>query len=372
MREVLFLRRAAGKSAALLFAIFGQVSACAPEGRGTSGPFAPTGMGDSGGAHSSADGDPATEAGRGPGGDESNGPGPTTMDEIKFDTPSGGSGSLEGGHSGEGCEKVDFLFVIDNSSSMGDNQQNLVTSFPGFIDAIRSTLDAHDYHIMVVDSDEDGVLSQCNGNTCGTSWPRPACCPPLSGCNFTMGSGRNISANGSPCGFSGGGQYLTDADIDVESTFQCAARVGTSGNQNEMPMTAMLRSVSAELNSAGECNDGFIRDDAILVVTVVSDANSVTANIEHATGNAATWREALVAAKGGNADAIVVVGLFGDQDLPGGLCNGDQAGPEYRAWVESFGSRGFQGSVCLADYSQVFSQAVATIDATCDEFVPEG
>src|SRR5204862_5903779 len=32
-----------------------------------------------------------------------------------------------------GCKKIDFLFVIDNSDSMDDEQANLARSFPGFI-----------------------------------------------------------------------------------------------------------------------------------------------------------------------------------------------------------------------------------------------
>ena len=49
-----------------------------------------------------------------------------------------------------GCDKVDFLFVIDNSGSMGPFQENLVTNFPGFINTIQETLDeAQDYHITV-------------------------------------------------------------------------------------------------------------------------------------------------------------------------------------------------------------------------------
>src|SRR5688500_3590303 len=54
----------------------------------------------------------------------------------------------------EGCKKVDFLFVVDNSGSMSDEQSNLVSNFPGFIDTIAAELDdANDYHIMVLDSD---------------------------------------------------------------------------------------------------------------------------------------------------------------------------------------------------------------------------
>jgi hypothetical protein len=50
----------------------------------------------------------------------------------------------------KGCRKIDFLFVIDNSDSMDDEQANLARSFTGFIGVMRQVLDATDFHIMVV------------------------------------------------------------------------------------------------------------------------------------------------------------------------------------------------------------------------------
>ena len=42
-----------------------------------------------------------------------------------------------------------------------------------------------------------------------------------------------------------------------------------------------------------------------------------------------------------------------------------------RSFAESF-THGAWASVCAADYAPFFIDAVATIDTTCDEFVPEG
>ena len=54
-----------------------------------------------------------------------------------------------------GCDAVDFLFVIDNSGSMADEQQQLVESVPGFVAAIEERLPAGTgtYHVMVTDTD---------------------------------------------------------------------------------------------------------------------------------------------------------------------------------------------------------------------------
>ncbi|MCR9166324.1 MAG: hypothetical protein ACE37F_23850 [Nannocystaceae bacterium] len=282
-------------------------------------------------------------------GDESGG------DEPKFDLGPEGPGPL-----GSGCTKADFLFVIDNSSSMSDNQQNLIASFPGFIDAIEGTINAQDYHVMVVDSDESNGVVQCNGNTCGTVFPPPSCCPAPTSCNETIGSGRDVSgANGAACDFGADRQYISAQTSDFAAAFECAANVGTTGSANELPMTAMSRALSAEMNGAGGCNEGFLRDDAILVVTVVSDASPATANIEHGQSTAAEWTAAVIDAKGGNASAVVVLGLF-------------ENSPSYDAWALSFGDRGFLGSSALPDYGPLFLEAVSTIDVVCDEFEPEG
>src|SRR5690606_32469561 len=47
----------------------------------------------------------------------------------------GENGTAEAGGE-EGCKAVDFLFVIDNSGSMGDNQDALVASFGSFMQSI--------------------------------------------------------------------------------------------------------------------------------------------------------------------------------------------------------------------------------------------
>lgn len=52
--------------------------------------------------------------------------------------PDLGFGELEE----EGCTKVDFLFIIDNSNSMATNQGELVASFPEFVMGIESTCES--------------------------------------------------------------------------------------------------------------------------------------------------------------------------------------------------------------------------------------
>jgi hypothetical protein len=49
-----------------------------------------------------------------------------------------------------GCEgKIDFLFVISAEGTMKDDQERLLASFPGFMDAIKEQLSDFDVHILV-------------------------------------------------------------------------------------------------------------------------------------------------------------------------------------------------------------------------------
>jgi hypothetical protein len=73
-----------------------------------------------------------------------------------------------------------------------------------------------------------------------------------------------------------------------------------------------------------------------------------------------------------------VLGLFGDGDLPTGVCppltddTGAEPSPRLRAFVDLFGDRGVAGSVCADDYIPFFLDAADIVDFTCDEFRPEG
>ncbi|KIG16428.1 hypothetical protein DB30_04472 [Enhygromyxa salina] len=278
---------------------------------------------------------------------------------------------------GDGCQKVDFLFVIDNSGSMLEEQDNLAASFPSFINSISSTLDAaQDYHIMVIDTDAwvyagcpflcgfplPGV---CVGYECGVT--QPAQCEDVLGAGVTWPKGANSSnAN---CNFVNGKRFMTDAEPNLPGAFQCAARVGTDSTDDpERPMEAMAAAVSGQ-GLAGNCNYDFLRDDAILVVTYITDEDDNAG--DGSSGGVDTWRQALIDAKNGDESAIVVLGLFGDDDLPNAQCNGGaETSPRLRSFLDSWGDKGIFGSICAPDYDDFFQTAVDIIDTTCDEFVP--
>jgi hypothetical protein len=301
-----------------------------------------------------------------------------------------------------GCQRVDFLFIVDNSGSMKEEQENLARSFPGFIDVVEHSLRAQDYHIMVIDTDASGGAAGLRdlGLNDGDlrCVPAPACCrvgcaldaipfvdsvidscygkacaevlrEPRSDCEGVLGAGKRLRPDGESCGLLEPHRYMIDGQPELSATFACAAQVGTFGDGDEQPMAALMNASSPSLNGSGGCNAGFWRDDAVAVITLITDEDD-----RNSPGDAEAWRRALLDAKGGNQDAVVLLGLLGDGNVAGGLPGGpcaEQAkpAPVLQAFVQSF-RFGSLGSVCASDYAPFFRAAVSVINGACEEFHP--
>jgi hypothetical protein len=323
------------------------------------------------------------------------GPGSATASSASTDGTGGGPlfdigdslTAADDGGPGEGCEKIDFLFVVDNSGSMGAHQSNLIASFGPFMDTIFSTVQGQDYHIMVVDSDADRDLQSCEPCPWDASYCGDYCdvYQSFGPCEGTLGAGEvqpyNNEASNEDCGVPGGLRYLTSdlPQAQIKDTFACMAKVGIFGSGGELPMSAMVEAVTTQI-APGACNEGFLRDDAVLVVTVITDDYPSENDDDASTvGTPMGWYDALVAAKNGKAENIVMLGIL---NLADSTCVQDgSAGPgpavhptqKFLDFVALFGIRGIVGDVCSEpDYGAFFGQAVTLIDTACDEFEPEG
>ncbi len=334
---------------------------------------------------------PATAPGDGSGvgptaGDDDTGPGDPSGDDAQEPSGSGprldvapheteGMVSADDGGNAEGCEKVDFLFVIDGSGSMGDNQDSLIASFPGFIASIQQTLtEAQDYHIMVVDTDaqwggECALICPLFFGQCPDVPDYPCETGPPSPCDHTLGAGVNYTmaedAPSVPCNFSTGLRYMDSTEPDLTAAFQCAAKVGSDGDSDERPMSAMVSALSPELSAVGACNEGFVREDAILVITIITDEEDTSS-----TGFPDGWYANIIASKAGDPTAIVVLGLINDTDAAAPVCPAESQDPaKVRSFIDMF-PNSIRGSVCEPSYNAFFQAAVDLIDTTCDEFTP--
>jgi len=294
-----------------------------------------------------------------------------------------------------GCEQIDFLFVVDNSGSMLEEQERLIAAAPSFVTEIETRLGASDSHIMVVDVDGwpfeacDVVCDpppECvdDQGTCSILKCLEVCAPdfvcadfyPCEGfehetCDEVLGAGVTETwgpnAAGVACDFASGGRYIDGSEPDMVTAFECAAAVGTASVvANELTMEAMVNAVT-DGSAAGRCNEGFLRDDARLVVVFITDEED---GVEDSAGTPQAWHDALVAAKGGNEEDIVVLGVFGDGDLPAPQCanfrdGGARTSPRLRQFVNSWGDHGLFGSICAPDYAPAFEETIAVVEGLC-------
>ena len=292
--------------------------------------------------------------------------------EQKFDVGPPDTGTVD-----HGCAKVDFLFIIDTTGSMEDEQAVLVEAFPGFIDAIVDALGHQsDHHIMVIDTDAWGRCNTANpwegvdpGSEYCTEYPTNTVfeeCDRVRGAGVVHPIGQYASDE--LCPVQGGHRYITAGQPDLVGTFECIASVGIAGHHHERPMDGLVAAMSPELNGPGGCNEGFIRDDALLVITMLSDDT-----FYHDTGTPQQWYESVLDAKLGDPNAAVMLGLTPDWDgcNPG---NGRTQGAHWTELIEMFGDNGLVGNICgsAQEYVDFFAQAVATIDDACDAYEPPG
>ena len=139
--------------------------------------------------------------------------------------------------------KLDLLFMIDDSGSMEDDQENLGRNFPRLMDELKNLpLGLPDLHVGVVSSDigDSGVLYA--STNCGLD--------PKRGRFLISESGKNNNFQG-----------------DISTVFACLAKLGTGGSGDEQ----QLATVRMALSGLIPANDGFLRRDAHLAVVYVTD-----------------------------------------------------------------------------------------------------
>lgn len=220
------------------------------------------------------------------------------------DVPGSGTGDLDCTLDGS-CQRIDLLFVIDNSGTMGEEQLNLARNFQYLVDELRglTTADGQpldpDVNIMVTTTDMGHPL--CTAFE-PPSYSPASGSPVYSNCNsrlqdFTGLSPENPQIIEEACTencpgdlapsehfihFDGAGSNVPgDA---VGEALSCIGPQGINGCGFEAPLEAMLQAINEQAcwndPSQAHCDDdpewagserGFLRDDAILGVVMVTD-----------------------------------------------------------------------------------------------------
>jgi len=260
---------------------------------------------------------------------------------------------------------------------MQTEQTQLLASFPGFVDTIQEKLADFDVHIMAanpdgkwpgwvceklckeppeLNCDEDGYI--CND----LAWD-------VTPCDETLGAGLIFNAGAGAanrhCELYGGNRYIVSGEPDMDDALECIAKVGWSGNNSIGD--AVIAAVKPAINADGGCNAGFLRDDALLVIVMISDG---------ADGNSKSTPseqyDAVVAAKGGDPGAVVVLHVTARKDTgephePG--CSYQSPLNTLRQFSMMFPYH-LYGDTCAPSYAPFFDAATDLIGEACSSFIP--
>ena len=278
-----------------------------------------------------------------------------------------------------GCQgKIDFLFVISSWFSMKGHQVQLQEAFPAFTAMLEDEFADFDYHIMVVEAGGNALLNKCDACYDCTGCMLPGCAEydgpedypckgPFVVCDVTSGAGVTITGNfgatNKRCDLFGDKRYIVKGEPNTEAMFKCIATLG-EGPKTAVPMTAMQDALTPDMLSGG-CNDGFLRKDALLAVVVLNgEQDNLTP------GTPQDWYDAVVAAKGGNEEAIVTLVLSNDLDLPNPKCPGPVLGPNpLRLFAEAAAHGRFE-TICSDTYVGYLKTMAATIIEQCSLLIP--
>jgi hypothetical protein len=201
--------------------------------------------------------------------DDSGLPGDTddTDDTDETEDDSGVDTSDDGTDTGnaDGCSTLDILFIVDDSASMSEEQENLATNFPQFIEV----LDGYETPVGTMVSYRIGVTTigvtrsfKQNGTTASTT---------DMGVEVDDGVLLGLDTPPTPnCGFTE--PWINGPGTQVVDDFNCAATVGLEGTFTEMPF-AVIESALGEQAAPGGPNEGFYRKDgdSLLVVVIITD-----------------------------------------------------------------------------------------------------
>jgi hypothetical protein len=210
------------------------------------------------------------------------------------------------GNGDGGCQtnKVDLLFVIDNSGTMGEEQLNLAKNFPLLISQLQQLEDANgnligaDVNIMVTTTDVDNPA--CHG-----PWVKPDYRPARGAPIATPCTSRMTRFTGhdtpptvienactdvcdpqSPSApsdqFIHFDRFGDNVEIgDAASALACIGPQGIDGCGYEAPLESMLQALnpSACWNDPASCDDPewasidepFLRDGAVLAIAIITD-----------------------------------------------------------------------------------------------------
>ncbi len=295
--------------------------------------------------------------------------GPAGRDETEGGDDEGSGPDMGSGSSTETprqCDKMDIVFVVDNSGSMEEEQNNLATNFPMFAQVLKTyTTESGqplDFRVAVTTTGRDLNYTINLGGPFG-SLPQ----------NEMGENGKFQTACGSAK------EWVDVYDANIESTLQCRANVGTTGPSVEMPL--LMSKWALDERVADGTNDGFMRDDALLAIVMLTDEDdsSTTQNnfTMDATGttpidwNPSDQVQFLDTLKGNRTRWAAGV-IAGDGDCSSGFGSAAD-GKRLKDFVNESNSNGYNQavfhSICDGDLTAGLKDALDKFQQACGQII---
>ncbi len=156
---------------------------------------------------------------------------------------------------------------------------------------------------------------------------------------------------------------MTRDQTNLKETFACVAQVGGSGRA--WMGEALAAALKLGINGPGGCNEGFLRDDALLMVTLISNTYDYDLKPLGSAGSPETWRATVLAAKQDDAESVVMFSILdpGEPDChpDDRTCQMVKTFP-YHLLIERD----------VPDYGPAFIEATELVDVACEGFTPPG
>lgn len=283
-----------------------------------------------------------------------------------------------------GCQgKIDFMFVLSSNYDAKMAYNRLQEAYVAFAEMLLTgPLSGFDPHVMVVDAaGRPGLESLCwecyqckqygcDGPGC-SDWGGPPdypCQTYFGKCDGTDGVGvtlnGNFDASNKRCELYGGNRYIIAGEPNLLENFVCMASVG-AGPRTDIAGQMVLAALDPKLLGPKGCNAGFVRPDALLVVVVIQgDLDLLSWKSPPA------WVQAMLDAKGGDEDALLVMALSTDRDQQPAVCPGPQLQENpWRAATE-LAAHGLFASICEPSYVPFLEQGAAMAITLCADGVP--
>lgn len=227
------------------------------------------------------------------------------------------------------CKDIDLVLIVDNSPSMKDKEPALLSALVSFSTYIQPELQqACSVHLGITTTD---VKYQFNKEEC----QKP-------GALVQRGN------MGDDCVTAEGNPYATLEDLDAPAPLLCFIQVGSGGSTDERPIEVMFQLFSTGLNAPGGCNEGFIRNDAQMVIVIVTDEDDDDMDAQGHNGSVqppTIWKSGLTMLK--PQSDLLMLGLLGDDDQMNTMCpwdpffpaedgSGAEASPRLRQFFSEF------------------------------------